>query len=81
MEKYQVYYDDIFIGKLFVNDEYKYCYEPVFEGVEKVKDRACLLKVMENGTNGEFIIAETSLKNPERSSSVASTTFPFAVSK
>lgn len=54
MEKYEVYYKDVFIGKLFVNDEYKYCYEPVFEGVEKVKDRACLLKVMENGTDGEF---------------------------
>ena len=54
MEKYEVYYDDVLIGKLFVNDEYKYCYEPDFEGVGKVKDHACLLKVMENGTNGEF---------------------------
>ena len=55
MEKYKVYYSDVLIGKLFVNDEYKYCYEPVFEGVEKVKNKACLLKVMENGTKGEFI--------------------------
>ena len=54
MEKYEVYYDDTLIGKLFVNGEYKYCYEPDFEGVEKVKNRACFLKVMENGTNGEF---------------------------
>ena len=54
MGKYEVYYDDTLIGKLFVNGEYKYCYEPDFEGVEKVKNRACLLKVMENGTNGEF---------------------------
>ena len=54
MEKYKVYYGDVLIGKLFVNGEYKYCYEPDSEGVEKVKDRACLLKVMENGTNGEF---------------------------
>ena len=54
MEKYEVYYDDTLIGKLFVNGEYKYRYEPDFEGVEKVKNYACLLKVMENGTKGEF---------------------------
>lgn len=54
MEKYKVFYDEVLIGKLFVNDEYKYCYEPVYEGVEKVKDHACLLRVMENGTKGEF---------------------------
>ena len=54
MEKYEVYYGSVFIGKLFVNDEYQYCYEPVFEGVEKVREYACLLKVMENGTEGEF---------------------------
>ena len=54
MEKYEVYYGSVFIGKLFVNVEYQYCYEPVFEGVEKVREYACLLKVMENGTEGEF---------------------------
>ncbi|MBR2041080.1 MAG: hypothetical protein IJ945_01770 [Oscillospiraceae bacterium] len=54
MEKYEVYYKDVLIGYLSVNSEYKYCYEPVFEGVEKVKDTACLLKVMENGTKGTF---------------------------
>lgn len=54
MEKYKVFYKDVLIGCLSVDEEYKYCYEPVLEGVEKVKDTACLLKVMENGTNGNF---------------------------
>ena len=54
MEKYEVYYDDVTIGFLYVNEEYKYCYEPVLEGVEEVRERACLLRIMENGTNGEF---------------------------
>ncbi len=54
MEKYEVFYKDVLIGNLFVNNEYKYCYEPVFEGVERVKDFACLLRVMEEGTNGAF---------------------------
>ena len=50
MEKYEVYYRDVLIGSLFVNSDYKYHYEPNFEGVEKVKDTACLLRVMEEGT-------------------------------
>ncbi len=54
MEKYEIFYKDILIGILFVNDEYKYCYEPNKNGVEEIKDTACLLKVMENGTNGIF---------------------------
>lgn len=54
MEKYEVFYKDVLIGNLFVNNEYKYCYEPVSEGVERVKDSACLLRVMEEGTNGAF---------------------------
>ncbi len=54
MEKYEVFYKDILVGNLSVNSEYKYCYEPDFKGVEKVKDEACLLRVMEEGTNGVF---------------------------
>ena len=54
MEKYEVYYDITLIGFLWINKDYKYRYEPFYEGVERVKDRACLLKVMENGTDGEF---------------------------
>ena len=54
MEKYEVYYDITLIGFLWVNEDYKYRYEPFYEGVEKVKELACLLKVMENGTDGEF---------------------------
>ena len=54
MEKYEVFYKDVLIGNLFVNNEYKYCYEPVWEGVERVKNSACLLRVMEEGTNSAF---------------------------
>ena len=55
MEKYGVFYGETRIGFLWVNEDYKYCYEPFPEGVEKVKDFACLLRVMKEGTNGEFI--------------------------
>ncbi|MBQ7123840.1 MAG: hypothetical protein IJO01_04430 [Oscillospiraceae bacterium] len=54
MEKYEVSYDKILIGFLWVNEDYKYRYEPFLEGVEKVRERACLLRVMENGTDGAF---------------------------
>ncbi len=54
MEKYEVSYDKTLIGFLWVNEDYKYRYEPFPEGVEKVKNHACLLRVMENGTDGEF---------------------------
>lgn len=54
MEKYEVYYDKVLIGFLWVNEDYKYRYEPFLEGVEKVRERACLLRVMENGTDGAF---------------------------
>ena len=54
MEKYEISYDNTLIGFLWVNEDYKYRYEPFPEGVEKVKGHACLLKVMENGTDGEF---------------------------
>ena len=54
MEKYEVSYDKTLIGFLWVNEDYKYRYEPFIEGVEKVRDTACLLRVMEIGTDGEF---------------------------
>lgn len=54
MEKYEVFYKDALIGKLFVNDDYKYCYEPNFDEVEKIKKSVPLIRVMEEGTNGEF---------------------------
>ena len=54
MEKYEVYYKDERIGVLAVNSEYKYCYEPDFAGVERVKNTACLLRVMVKGTEGKF---------------------------
>ena len=53
MEKYEVSYDKTLIGFLWVNEDYKYRYEPFYEGVERVKDTACLLRVMEEGTDGE----------------------------
>jgi len=54
MEKYEIFYDKVLIGFLWVNEDYKYRYEPFLEGVEKVRERACLLRVMENGTDGAF---------------------------
>lgn len=54
MEKYEVSYDKVLIGFLWVNEDYKYRYEPFLEGVEKVREKACLLRVMENGTDGAF---------------------------
>lgn len=54
MEKYEVSYDKTLIGFLWVNEDYKYRYEPFAAGVERVKDSACLLRVMEEGTDGEF---------------------------
>ena len=55
MEKYEVSYNKTLIGFLWVDGDYKYCYEPFAEGVERVKNSACLLRVMEEGTGGEFI--------------------------
>lgn len=54
MEQYKIFYKDTVIGILSVDDDYKYCYEPDFDEVEKVKGKACLLRVMEEGTNGIF---------------------------
>lgn len=53
IEEYEVFYKDTLIGILTVDTiEDRYCYEPNNEGVEKVKDTACLLKVMIEGSNG-----------------------------
>ena len=46
MEKYEVSYNKTLIGFLWVNEDYKYRYEPFSEGVERVRDTACLLRVM-----------------------------------
>lgn len=51
--RFNVYYDDVHIGVLTVNaTRTRHRYEPNFEGVAAVRDRACLLKVMETGTDG-----------------------------
>ena len=51
--KYEVFYTDVLIGILTVDEETdEYAYTPVYDGVKKVRDTACLLKVMENGTDG-----------------------------
>lgn len=53
LEKYEVFYKDTLIGILTVDViKNKYCYDPNYEGVEKVKDTACLIKVMIEGSNG-----------------------------
>ncbi len=54
MEEYKIFYEDILIGKLWINSEYKYCYEPNNSGVNEVKEKACLLRVMEEGTDKKF---------------------------
>ena len=51
--KYEVFYTDVLIGILTVDeDSDQYAYSPVSEGVSRVREKACLLKVMENGTDG-----------------------------
>lgn len=53
MERYDVYYDQVLIGRLQVDTERNlYCYEQEASGVEKVKDRACLQRVMTEGSGG-----------------------------
>jgi len=51
LERYEVFYKLELIGILTVDTEAnKYKYDPRKEGVDAVKNTACLLKVMENGT-------------------------------
>jgi len=53
MEKYEVYYKDTLIGWLQVNPTVnQYRYDPEPTGTAAVKNRACLLRVMENGSEG-----------------------------
>lgn len=52
MERYEVFYKDELIGMLSVNSAGRYCYEPIPDGVEAVKDSACLLRVMIDGSDG-----------------------------
>lgn len=49
MEKYNFYYKDLKIGELYIQAG-QYLYEPIFEALEKIKEEACLLKVMMEGT-------------------------------
>ena len=52
MEEYEIFYDDTLIGLLIVDEKKKkHKYIPNEEGVEKVKEKACLLKCMIEGTN------------------------------
>ena len=50
-ERYEVYYRDTLIGHLSVEAE-RYAYTPEKAGVAAVEDRACLLRVMKEGTDG-----------------------------
>ena len=53
IETYEVFFEDVLIGILKVDiSNKKHLYEPNKNGIEKVNERACLLKVMINGTNG-----------------------------
>lgn len=53
--KYEVFYKDILIGTLSINDAGMYCYEPNEEGVIKAKEETYLSTELINGTNGEFV--------------------------
>lgn len=46
MEKYEIFYNDIKIGVLEINEKEQYKYTPVTEGVEKVKDDISLIHEM-----------------------------------
>lgn len=53
VETYDVFYKDVLIGILKVDiTENKHLYEPNYEGVEAVKETACLIRVMIEGTQG-----------------------------
>ena len=50
MRKYEVYYDNVFIGLLEINDEEKYKFTKDDKGILETKDRACHIKEILNGT-------------------------------
>lgn len=52
MEHYEVYYKDVLIGHLDVDDAGRHCYTVCQEGVEAVRDTVPLMSVMERGTDG-----------------------------
>lgn len=70
IEEYEIFYKDTLIGILKVDlKTNKHCFVPNRDGVNKVKDRACLLKCMENGTNGfeeNIPFFENRLRNMKR---------------
>lgn len=52
MEQYELYYRDILLGYLDVDDGGSHCYRACKDGVEAVRDRAPLPPVLEKGTDG-----------------------------
>ena len=44
MEKYEVYYEDVLLGILEINDEEKHKFIKNESGVEQTKDKACHIK-------------------------------------
>lgn len=51
-EHYEVYYRDILIGRLSVDENGRHAYKPEKAGIAAVEDRVCLLRVMKEGTDG-----------------------------
>lgn len=52
---YEVFYKDILIGTLTINEAGLYCYLPDEAGVAKTKEETYLDTDLINGTNGEFV--------------------------
>lgn len=64
--KYEVFYKEIFIGTLIINEAGLYCYQPDERGVEKTKEETYLDADLINGTNGEFVDPIPFLENRVR---------------
>ena len=54
MRKYEVYYEDVLLGILEINDEEKHKFIKNDSGVEQTKDKACHIKEILTGTE-EFV--------------------------
>lgn len=52
MKKYTLYYMDIFLGTLIINEQKQYAFIPNEEGIQKVKDETVLIVEILYGTNG-----------------------------
>ena len=52
MERYELFYKEVYLGRLTVNEAGLHRFEPEEEGIKAVKDRAPLMRELERGTEG-----------------------------